>query len=213
MGGLRFVVRTFGEDSPCGKMWCLESSLLPPGVNQMYKTGRLPVSVSKRGTSDFSGPGLPATADKWRSALFLSNEAKVWKNTFLSFLPSAGKGVDLGEGPFCAGLYLFVPLNFDADNRLKMLNDIVQGIVVKNDKLIQRSVQFKTVSGNGEDKRFLYCLAPMENFHKMVGFLEGLSEVFESQDGRLKKEMKKCVEHTVDDHCRLLGASDKMRSV
>lgn len=196
-----FAVRTFDESSEYGKMWSLESSLLPPGVNQMYKIGRMPVRGKETGERS------------WRSSFILSDEAKLWKNTFFSIVSAAGKNAALGNGPFCAGLYLFVPFNFDADNRLKMLNDVIQGSVMSNDKLIQRSVQFKTVAGSKEDKRFLYIVAPVENFHSLVSFMGEISKYFEAPDGKLKKELKSGVGEKIENFLSSLGARKKARSM
>lgn len=184
-----FASRMFDAGSAFGRMWTLESTLLPPGINQMYSTGSSP-----------SG----------KSMMFHSSEAKRWKSMFADIVARAGNG--LGEGPCCAGLYLFVPANFDTDNRLKMLNDAVQGTVVSNDKVFHRSVQYKTNAGARADKRFLYVAAPMDGFSKLIELFDSISSTFDT-NGELKRELRGLVGNRLDELMESFGARLRARSV
>lgn len=157
--------------------WAALSDTLPPGVNQMYSVGLLPGGANK------------GTGKKSRAAFFLSSRATNWKNTTGAVLRSSSACPK--KGPWCSFLHLFVFENYDTDNRLKLLNDTIQGSVIENDREIRRSSQAKTVVRKKADLAFLYFLAPQRDFTLLFPLFSAFTDRMEEYDGVLNTLFEK----------------------
>lgn len=174
--------------------WGIMSDTLPPGVNQMYNVGIGQGSDASAADGILvppSGPG-PAGAGrnkgKRKASFYLSSKASQWKNTVGETIRRSSFGYTPGEGPYCSFLHLFVFDNYDTDNRLKLMNDTLQGAIISNDKSIRRSAQLKTVVRKRADIGFMYFIAQRRNFDSLFSVFSGFADRIEGDDGKLLPE-------------------------
>lgn len=169
-----------------GQWWGIMSDCLPPGVNQMYNVAHIAGREEVPGEKNKKG----------RAAFFLSSRASQWKKTVGSIILQSASGT-AAEGPYCSMLHLFVFENYDMDNRLKLINDSLQGAVITNDKKIRRSVQMKTVVRKRADIGFIYFIAPQESFAFLLSSFEDFADRLEQENGELRKEYEKKVHEEI----------------
>lgn len=167
------------------------SDTLPPGVNQMYNVG-ISDSSAAAGAAVRQGAAVSGTAGKNRgkrkASFYLSSKASQWKNTVGETIRRSSFGYTPGEGPYCSFLHLFVFDNYDTDNRLKLMNDTLQGAIISNDKSIRRSAQLKTVVRKRADIGFMYFIAQRKNFDSLFSVFSGFADRIEGDDGKLLPE-------------------------
>ena len=143
-------------------LWIMTSDKLSPSVNRMYKAC---ARADKNGTP--------------KGVMYASKEATAWKKTYGELIRlSAGKRTL--EPPYfgCAAFFVFE--NYDTDNRLKILNDALQGSVIVNDKKIVVSSQFKVTVSKKQDLGFAYVVGRAEKAEeergRMLAFILGITD-------------------------------------
>ena len=180
-------VKTDKKGNPL--LWGFLSDTLPPGVNQMYATG----SIGPKTGGGFGKQG------KQRSTFFLTSVAKEWKKTVGETVVRASWPGKIYDCPCCALFHLFVFSNYDTDNRLKLMNDTLEGAYIVNDKKISRSAQFKTIVRKRPDIGFVYCLAPRESFPLLLSSFSRFADTLEGEDGILRSSYSSNVRGAITD--------------
>lgn len=185
------------------KIWILHSDSLPPGVNQMYKTG------VKSSTNVNTGN------EENHSVFFNSETAKMWKNSLGAIIPlSVGKNIpfiDSENERYGSFFWFSMFANYDADNKMKILNDSAQKFVIVNDKHIVRSSQYKTIVSKRTDIGFFYAVTDIDTYNetreKIENFIFGKVS---DMNGNLLENKKEKTNASMIELCETLGCFRKI---